>query len=104
VAAGDRLETSLDEAVYFPPCRLAPSRVALVEHAAARPGHSHRRIAGGAGQDAVYVARRHPAAMIFVPCEGGISHNEAENAQPEHLAAGTDVLLEAVLAFDRGEA
>jgi beta-ureidopropionase / N-carbamoyl-L-amino-acid hydrolase len=36
--------------------------------------------------------------MIFVPCEGGISHNEIENARPEDLAAGCDVLLQAVLA------
>lgn len=104
IAEQDRLEISLDEVVYFPPCRFDPALVALVERAAERVGHSRRRIASGAGHDAVYVARRHRAAMIFVPCEGGISHNEAENAQPEHLAAGTDVLLEAVLAFDRGEA
>ena len=36
--------------------------------------------------------------MIFVPCEGGISHNEAETATPEDLAAGCDVLLNAVVA------
>jgi N-carbamoyl-L-amino-acid hydrolase len=35
--------------------------------------------------------------MIFVPCEGGISHNEIENATPEDLAAGCNVLLQAVL-------
>jgi N-carbamoyl-L-amino-acid hydrolase len=36
--------------------------------------------------------------MIFVPCEGGISHNEIESATPQDLAAGCDVLLNAVLA------
>jgi len=46
----------------------------------------------------VYIARVAPTAMIFVPCEGGISHNEIENAKPEDLAAGCDVLLQAVLA------
>jgi N-carbamoyl-L-amino-acid hydrolase len=35
--------------------------------------------------------------MIFVPCEGGISHNEIENAKPEDLAAGCSVLLEVML-------
>jgi N-carbamoyl-L-amino-acid hydrolase len=35
--------------------------------------------------------------MIFVPCEGGISHNEIENAAPADLAAGCQVLLHAVL-------
>ena len=104
IAAREQLGIELEEVVYFPPCRFDPALVGMVEQAARRLGHSHRRIASGAGHDAVYVARRHPAAMIFVPCEGGISHNEIENAEPEHLAAGTDVLLEAVLAFDRGVA
>ena len=44
-----------------------------------------------------YVARVAPTAMIFVPCEGGISHNEVENADPAHLEAGCNVLLHAVL-------
>ena len=34
----------------------------------------------------------------FVPCEGGISHNEIENATPQDLAAGCNVLLHAALA------
>ena len=37
-----------------------------------------------------------PTGMIFVPCEGGISHNEIENAQPDDLAAGCQVLLQAM--------
>jgi beta-ureidopropionase / N-carbamoyl-L-amino-acid hydrolase len=32
--------------------------------------------------------------MIFVPCEGGISHNELENATAGDLAAGAQVLLD----------
>jgi N-carbamoyl-L-amino-acid hydrolase len=35
--------------------------------------------------------------MIFVPCESGISHNEAEKATPSDLAAGTRVLAAALL-------
>ena len=34
--------------------------------------------------------------MIFVPCEGGLSHNEAENAKPEDLAAGARVMAHVV--------
>ena len=37
--------------------------------------------------------------MIFVPCAGGISHNELESAEPAHLEAGCNVLLQAVLAI-----
>ena len=51
----------------------------------------------GAGHDSVYVSRVAPTAMIFVPCERGISHNEAENADPAHLTAGANVLLHSIL-------
>ena len=54
-------------------------------------------IVSGAGHDAIYMARIAPTSMIFVPCEGGISHNEIENAKPEDLAAGCNVLLEVML-------
>ena len=69
-----------------------------VRDAAQGLGYSHRDIVSGAGHDAVYVARVAPTAMIFVPCEGGISHNEIENATPQDLAAGCNVLLHAALA------
>ena len=52
----------------------------------------------GAGHDAVYTARRAPTGMIFIPCKDGVSHNEAEDARPEHVAAGADVLLHVMLA------
>jgi N-carbamoyl-L-amino-acid hydrolase len=45
-----------------------------------------------AGHDARPVSHVAPAGMIFVPCAGGISHNEAESAEPSDLAAGTRVL------------
>jgi len=35
--------------------------------------------------------------MIFVPCKDGISHNEIEDAKKEHLEAGCNVLLHAML-------
>jgi N-carbamoyl-L-amino-acid hydrolase len=51
----------------------------------------------GAGHDSVYVSRVAPTGMVFVPCENGLSHNAAENARPEDLEAGANVLLHAVL-------
>ena len=60
-------------------------------------GLSHMDIVSGAGHDAIYMARIAPTSMIFVPCEGGISHNEIENAKPEDLAAGCAVLLNVIL-------
>ena len=55
----------------------------------------------GAGHDAVYVSRVAPTSMIFIPCEKGISHNEAENAKPEDIEAGCNVLLNAILELAR---
>jgi acetylornithine deacetylase/succinyl-diaminopimelate desuccinylase-like protein len=52
----------------------------------------------GAAHDTMCVADKVPTAMVFVPCEKGISHNEIENADPVHLHAGTNVMLHAVLA------
>ena len=72
--------------------------VSLVEQAAERLGHPAKRIVSGAGHDAVYVARRMPAAMIFTPCKDGLSHNEAESIEPEEAEAGCQVLFEAVVA------
>jgi N-carbamoyl-L-amino-acid hydrolase len=75
-----------------------PDCVDLVRKAAARLGFEAREIISGAAHDAVYVARHVPTAMIFTPCEGGLSHNEAENMLPEEAEAGCQVLLEVVLA------
>ncbi len=72
--------------------------VALVEQAAARLGYPARKMVSGAGHDAVYVARRMPAAMIFCPCKDGLSHNEAESIEPAEAEAGCQVLFEAVVA------
>ena len=82
---------------YSPPIPFDPDCVAAVRRGAELHGHGHRDIVSGAGHDAVYMTRMCPTAMIFVPCEGGISHNEAENATREDLAAGCDVLLHAVM-------
>jgi len=51
----------------------------------------------GAGQDAQMLARICPAAMIFVPSIGGISHNPSESTRPEHLELGANLLLQTVL-------
>ena len=61
-----------------PPVRFDAGCVASVRRAAELSGFSAREIVSGAGHDAAYVSRVAPTAMIFVPCRGGISHNEAE--------------------------
>ncbi len=71
--------------------------IASVRRAAEDAGYSYREIVSGAGHDAGYIAKVAPTAMIFVPCAGGISHNESESATRGDLAAGCNVLLRAVL-------
>ena len=92
-----RVKIETREVVYFPPSEFSPDLVDSVREGSKKFGYSHRDIVSGAAHDAVYMARIAPTAMVFVPCEGGISHNEIENARPEDIAAGCNVLLHAVL-------
>jgi N-carbamoyl-L-amino-acid hydrolase len=81
----------------FPAQPFDPGCIAAVRNAAKKLGLSHHDIISGAGHDAVYLARACPASMIFVPCVGGISHNEAEDCKPEWVTNGANVLLHAML-------
>ena len=71
--------------------------VACVQASVDALGYSQQTIISGAGHDAIHLARYCPTAMIFIPCVGGLSHNEAEDVLPEDVRQGTDVLLNAVL-------
>ncbi|AZD09561.1 N-carbamoyl-L-amino acid hydrolase [Pseudomonas chlororaphis] len=72
--------------------------VAAVQRAVDGLGYAQQSIVSGAGHDAIHLARFCPTAMVFIPCVGGLSHNEAEDVLPEDVRQGTDVLLNAVLA------
>jgi N-carbamoyl-L-amino-acid hydrolase len=96
-----RLESSLERIWESAPVRFDPGCVAAVREATRQSGHPFREMISGAGHDAVYVSRVAPTAMIFIPCGGGVSHNESESAEPEHVTAGVEVLLRAVLERDR---
>jgi beta-ureidopropionase / N-carbamoyl-L-amino-acid hydrolase len=97
VAGAIGLDAAVEEFWYFPPTPFDPELVGAVREAAAALKYPHQDIISGAGHDAVYMARVAPTAMIFVPCKGGISHNEIEDASPEDLTAGCAVLLNAIL-------
>lgn len=61
-------------------------------------GYSSKPMVSGAGHDTCYISKIAPASMIFIPCEKGISHNEAENILPEWSEKGANVLLHSVLS------
>ena len=68
-----------------------------VARGAKKLGYSNMPVVSGAGHDAVYMAKLTSSGMIFIPCKDGISHNEIEDAKPEHITAGCNVLLHAML-------
>jgi N-carbamoyl-L-amino-acid hydrolase len=96
IAAERRVDVSITPFWDFPRTPFDDALVARVREAAR--AYPHRDMATAIGHDAVYVARRVPTAMIFVPCHGGISHNEAESITQDWAAAGCQVLADAVLA------
>ena len=98
IGAETGVEVAISDVSRFAPTAFDAGMVGRVREAVIGLGLSHMDIVSGAGHDAVYLAKIAPTAMIFVPCEGGISHNEVENAQPADLEAGCNVLLHAVLA------
>ena len=97
IGRSHNVESSVERVANYPACNFDASCVSAVRNAAAGLGLSHMDIVSGAGHDAIYMARVAATSMIFVPCEGGISHNEIENATPEDLAAGCNVLLNVML-------
>lgn len=74
-----------------------PACIAAVRRAAAALGCEAMDIVSGAGHDSCNVAAVVPTSMIFVPCAGGLSHNEAESATPADLETGANVLMHAML-------
>ncbi len=96
-AARSGLGIEVKEVSHYPAVPFEAGCVAAVRRATQALGYSNMPTVSGAGHDAVYVARLAPAGMIFVPCKDGISHNEIEDAKLEHLEAGANVLLHAML-------
>ena len=97
LAADSGLSIDIKLVSSYPAQPFDPSCIEAVARAATRLGYSNMPAVSGAGHDAVYMAQLAPAGMIFIPCKDGISHNEVEDAKPEHITAGCNVLLHAML-------
>jgi N-carbamoyl-L-amino-acid hydrolase len=97
VAADTGVAVDLDAIWYSPPVAFDEGCVDAVRKGAELAGYDHMDAISGAGHDAVYVSRVAPTAMVFIPCEDGISHNETENASRSDVEAGANVLLHAML-------
>ncbi len=97
IATGIDLELAIDEILDLPAVKFDERCVAAVRQAAEVRDFALRDMVSGAGHDACNIAAVAPTSMIFIPCIDGISHNEIEDAKPEWITAGGQVLLGAVL-------
>lgn len=97
VAEASDCAVKVSRRIEVPPTVFDQGCVDALENGAVRQGYSYKKMASGALHDAANVASLTPTAMVFVPCRNGISHNVLEYASPEDLAAGTNVLLHAML-------
>lgn len=94
---------SVERLARFEPVMFDAGIVAEIETAARARALSCRRMTSGAGHDAQMIARIAPAAMIFVPSKGGISHNPKEFTDDDELVAGANVLLDVTRKLTQGE-
>ena len=97
ICTGIGLEQELEQIFYYAPIHFDDTCIDAVRKGAEECGYPMRDIVSGAGHDACYMANVAPTSMIFIPCVDGISHNEVEDAKPEWITAGGQVLLRAVL-------
>ncbi|MCX5478590.1 hydantoinase/carbamoylase family amidase [Kaistia geumhonensis] len=101
-AAGHGCAGDIRPLFSAPPTAFDPMMADAIAGAAARLGLGSMRMVSGAFHDALPIAGLAPAAMIFVPCRGGVSHNEREHVEPAQCIAGADVLLGAAIEAAQG--
>jgi len=95
--AAEPCDVQVTPTLHDDPCVFDAAIVDAIQDAANALGVPSMRLPSGASHDANYMSRVCPTGMIFVPCEKGVSHNEAENATPDDLTAGARVLTAALL-------
>jgi N-carbamoyl-L-amino-acid hydrolase len=94
LATAENVTVSVEQLARFEPVIFDIRVVELIEAAAKDRGLGVKRMTSGAGHDAQMMARIAPAAMIFVPSAGGISHNPREHTDDAELVAGANILLD----------
>lgn len=96
-AERQRCSALISRSFDMPPCTFSNELQQAIELAAKDRNLKSASMLSGAFHDALFVNRVAPAAMIFVPCRDGLSHNEAEYVEPRHAVAGCEVLAAATL-------
>ncbi|MDQ0455694.1 Zn-dependent hydrolase [Rhizobium paknamense] len=95
-ARGEACKVMLARIFDMAPTQFPPALLEVLDQAAESAGLAAQHMLSGAFHDALFMNRIAPAAMIFVPCRDGLSHNPAEHVEPEHSIAGATLLLHAV--------
>lgn len=80
--------------------KLSKEMISVCEDACVENNISFKRLFSGAGHDAMEVAKKVPAGLIFIPSKDGISHSKDEYSTPEDIATGAEVLYECMLKVD----
>ena len=91
--AARRLTVKIETIFDYAPIAFNQDCIVRSQHAADMLGYAWRPMVSGAGHDTCYLNTIAPASMIFIPCEKGVSHNEAENILPSWSEKGANVLL-----------
>ncbi|MHB1570497.1 MAG: allantoate amidohydrolase [Solirubrobacteraceae bacterium] len=74
-----------------------PELGAVAQRHADRLGAQTLEMASAAGHDAYWLATIAPAALLFVPCVDGVTHNEHEEIEFDRVLQGVNVLAASVL-------
>jgi len=92
IAGRRRVDLDVELIHDLPPSPCDPRLMALLDTAIAAEGMPVRRLVSGAGHDAMVMAAVCPTAMLFLRCEGGVSHNPAERVAPVDADAALAVM------------
>lgn len=88
-----KLEITLGKLQDLAAAPCDPDLVNLMEDALEACGQKRRTLVSGAGHDAMILSELCPAVMLFIRCEGGISHNPAEHAEPADAEDALQVMM-----------
>jgi allantoate deiminase len=87
IADTRRLSVSWEQHLDQPAVAMDSSLTQAIDKAIQRAGHRVHRMTSGAGHDAMIVARRMPAGMLFLRSLSGVSHDAAESVFEDDVAA-----------------
>lgn len=100
VAARRGVSAACGVATNIAPVAMDPFILDVLERVCTTVSGSHMRLPSMASHDAAHVAAVAPAGMIFVASREGRSHTPDEWSDPDAIATGAQVMLEAVLQLD----